>query len=140
MSSTPTFRRWPMTDVTLREFINRDTYPFPAGSAADRFARQLAHLVPDWCVDDVDYNVADDLWMSAGALGAQQAVAVTVDRPDALEWTVDGSGGALPVRLTLGRGDGSSEFAVVIRVLRMLGVLPEEDVPAVPAGQERSRS
>jgi hypothetical protein len=115
-----------MTDVTLREFIDRDTYPFPVGSAPDRFARQLAELVPGWRIEYPDYY-AHDLWMSANGPNGRPYVTVIQDRPNGLEWTVDGGRGkeCVPVRFTLGHDEGPAEFAVVIRVLRMLGVLPE---------------
>jgi ABC-type amino acid transport substrate-binding protein len=132
-----------MTEVTLHEFVGSRTYPFIAGSAPDRFARQLAALVPNWRIDVPEADDAD-LWMAATPPGGRGGAAITADRPgpegyrDIDEWTVDGSG-ALSARLTLYHGDGPEKFDAAIRVLRAVEALPPEPIKDVPAqaGQER---
>jgi hypothetical protein len=82
-----------MTDVILRDYVDRSG--FPAGSAPDRFARQLADLVPDWRIDSPDADTAD-LWLAARAPDRQGSFAITSDRPapdgyrDIDAWMVDG--------------------------------------------------
>jgi hypothetical protein len=133
-----------MTDVILREYL--DQTRFPTGSAPDRFARQLADLVPDWRIDSPDADTAD-LWLAARSPDLRCSFAITSDRPapdgyrDIDEWVVDGYGD-LSVRITLYHADGPTEFAAAIRVLRALRALPADEpeaAPAVPAaGQKRS--
>jgi hypothetical protein len=133
-----------MTDVTLREYVDRAG--FPAGSAPEQLARQLADLVPDWRIELPDADSVD-LWMAAQAPDGRGSFAITAGRtaPDGYrdidEWAVDCHGDVW-ARITLYHADGQEEFAAVLRVLRVLGALPAdepEDAPAVPAaGQERS--
>ncbi|GAA4924240.1 DUF397 domain-containing protein [Actinoplanes utahensis] len=119
---------------TLRQVVESPGYPLPAGTAPDRFLRQLADLIPDWRVPEFESDAGDIFLVAMAPGGSRPSISITVGFPGESgyravdEWRVTCEGDVI-VELPLTHDAGLLEFAAVIRVARAMEVLPRSPIP-----------